>query len=136
MLLWITFHKTSRLNQNSCPALVALVKKVSHPSIKDHPDHELYKKYSSNGGASIFTFNIKGGRKEWKHIDNLKIFSLLAIVADEKIHPASTTHSQMSDEELKDMEIVQNILSISIGAEHIDDIITDLENGLDAIKEN
>lgn len=75
-------------------------------------------------------------KKEWKHIDNLKIFSLLAIVEDEKIHPASTTHSQMSDEELKDMEIVQNILSISIGAEHIDDIITDLENGLDAIKEN
>ncbi|MDD4011815.1 MAG: PLP-dependent transferase [Sphaerochaetaceae bacterium] len=69
-------------------------------------------------------------------MDNLKIFSLLAIVADEKIHPASTTHSQMSDEELKDMEIVQNILSISIGAEHIDDIITDLENSLDAIKEN
>ena len=115
-----------------------LVEKVNHPSLKDHPDHALYEKYFPNGGASIFTFNIKGGKEEaWKFIDNLKIFSLLANVADVKslvIHPASTTHSQLTDEELKDQGIAQNTIRLSIGTEHIDDIIADLENGFAAIK--
>jgi O-acetylhomoserine (thiol)-lyase len=109
------------------------VEKVNHPSLEDHPDHELYKKFFPNGGGSIFTFEIKGGREEaWKFIDNLKIFSLLANVADVKslvIHPASTTHSQLSDEELADQGIKQNTIRLSIGTEHIDDIIADLENG-------
>ena len=113
------------------------VEKVNHPSLADHPDHALYQKYFPNGGASIFTFNIKGGRDEaWKFIDNLKIFSLLANVADVKslvIHPASTTHSQLNDEELKDQGIAQNTIRLSIGTEHIDDIIADLENGFKAI---
>ena len=113
------------------------VEKVNHPSLADHPDHALYQKYFPNGGASIFTFNIKGGRDEaWKFIDNLKIFSLLANVADVKslvIHPASTTHSQLNDEELKDQGIAQNTIRLSIGTEHIDDIIADLENGFAAI---
>ena len=113
------------------------VEKVNHPSLSDHPDHELYKKYFPNGGASIFTFNIKGGKEEaWKFIDNLKIFSLLANVADVKslvIHPASTTHSQLSEEELTDQGIYQNTIRLSIGTEHIDDIIADLENGFAAI---
>ena len=115
-----------------------LVEKVNHPSLKDHPDHALYEKYFKNGGGSIFTFNIKGGKEEaWKFIDNLKIFSLLANVADVKslvIHPASTTHSQLSEEELKDQGIAQNTIRLSIGTEHIDDIIADLENGFAAIK--
>ncbi|MCR5303390.1 MAG: O-acetylhomoserine aminocarboxypropyltransferase/cysteine synthase [Lachnospiraceae bacterium] len=114
------------------------VDKVNHPSLEEHPDHELYKKYFPNGGASIFTFDIKGGREEaWKFIDNLKIFSLLANVADVKslvIHPASTTHSQLSDEELEDQGIHQNTIRLSIGTEHIDDIIADLENGFAAVK--
>ena len=113
------------------------VEKVNHPSLPDHPDHALYQKYFPNGGASIFTFNIKGGREEaWKFIDNLKIFSLLANVADVKslvIHPASTTHSQLNDEELADQGIAQNTLRLSIGTEHIDDIIADLEKGFAAI---
>ena len=113
------------------------VEKVNHPSLADHPDHALYQKYFPNGGASIFTFNIKGGRDEaWKFIDNLKIFSLLANVADVKslvIHPASTTHSQLNDEELKDQGIAQNTIRLSIGTEHVDDIIADLENGFNAI---
>ncbi len=113
------------------------VEKVNHPSLTDHPDHALYQKYFPNGGASIFTFNIKGGREEaWKFIDNLKIFSLLANVADVKslvIHPASTTHSQLNDEELADQGIAQNTIRLSIGTEHIDDIIADLENGFAAI---
>lgn len=113
------------------------VEKVNHPSLADHPDHALYQKYFPHGGASIFTFNIKGGRKEaWKFIDNLKIFSLLANVADVKslvIHPASTTHSQLNDEELADQGIAQNTIRLSIGTEHIDDIIADLENGFAAI---
>ena len=115
-----------------------LVEKVNHPSLKDHPDHDLYQKYFPNGGASIFTFNIKGGQEEsFKFIDNLKIFSLLANVADVKslvIHPATTTHSQLSDEELKDQNIYPNTIRLSIGTEHIDDIIEDLENGFNAIK--
>ncbi len=115
-----------------------LVEKVNHPSLPDHPDHALYEKYFPNGGASIFTFNIKGGQDEaWKFIDNLKIFSLLANVADVKslvIHPASTTHSQLSDEELLDQGIKRNTIRLSIGTEHINDIIADLENGFAALK--
>ena len=109
------------------------VEKVNHPSLPDHPDHALYQKYFPNGGASIFTFEIKGGKDEaWRFIDNLKIFSLLANVADVKslvIHPASTTHSQLNDEELAAQGIYQNTIRLSIGTEHIDDIIADLENG-------
>ncbi len=115
-----------------------LVEKVNHPSLPDHPDHALYEKYFPNGGASIFTFNIKGGKEEaWKIIDSLKIFSLLANVADVKslvIHPASTTHSQLSDAELADQGIAQNTIRLYIGTEHIDDIIADLENGFNALK--
>ena len=114
------------------------VEKVNHPSLKEHPDHELYERYFPNGGGSIFTFDIKGGQEEaWKFIDNLKIFSLLANVADVKslvIHPASTTHSQLSAEELLDQGIRPNTIRLSIGTEHIDDIIADLENGFDAVK--
>ena len=115
-----------------------LVESISHPSLPDHPDHALYEKYFPNGGASIFTFEIKGGQKEaWKFIDNLKIFSLLANVADVKslvIHPATTTHSQLSEEELLEQGIKQNTIRLSIGTEHIDDIIADLENGFAAIQ--
>ena len=115
-----------------------LVEKVNHPSLADHPQHDLYNKYFTNGGGSIFTFDIKGGKEEaWKFIDALQIFSLLANVADVKslvIHPASTTHSQLSDEELTDAGINQNTIRLSIGTEHIDDIIADLENGFAAIK--
>ena len=113
------------------------VEKVNHPSLPDHPDHALYEKYFPNGGASIFTFEIKGGQEEaWKFIDNLKIFSLLANVADVKslvIHPASTTHAQLSEAELLDQGIKPNTIRLSIGTEHIDDIIADLENGFAAI---
>ena len=115
-----------------------LVEKVNHPSLPGHSDHSLYERYFPNGGASIFTFDIKGGKEEaWKFIDNLKIFSLLANVADVKslvIHPASTTHSQLSEEELLDQGIRQNTIRLSIGTEHIDDIIADLERGFDAIR--
>ena len=115
-----------------------LVEKVHHPSLEDHPDHAVYKKYFPNGGGSIFTFDIKGGQDEaWKFIDNLTIFSLLANVADVKslvIHPASTTHSQLSTEELLDQGIKPNTIRLSIGTEHIDDIIEDLEKGFAAIK--
>ena len=114
------------------------VAKVNHPSLPDHPDHALYQKYFPNGGASIFTFEIKGGKDAaWKFIDNLKIFSLLANVADVKslvIHPATTTHSQLNDEELADQGITQSTIRLSIGTEHIDDIIADLENGFKAAK--
>ena len=114
------------------------VEKVNHPSLPDHPDHALYQKYFPNGGASIFTFNIKGGREEaFKFIDNLKVFSLLANVADVKslvIHPASTTHSQLNDEELAEQQIYQNTIRLSIGTEHIDDIIADLEAGFAAVR--
>ena len=115
-----------------------LVEKVNHPSLPDHPDHALYERYFPQGGASIFTFEIKGGQKEaWAFIDNLEIFSLLANVADVKslvIHPASTTHSQLSPEELLDQGIQPNTIRLSIGTEHIDDIIADLENGFAAIR--
>ncbi|MBQ9635395.1 MAG: O-acetylhomoserine aminocarboxypropyltransferase/cysteine synthase, partial [Acidaminococcaceae bacterium] len=114
-----------------------LVDKVSHPSLPEHPDHALYEKYFPNGGASIFTFEIKGGQAAaWKFIDNLKIFSLLANVADVKslvIHPASTTHSQLTEEELLDQGITPSTIRLSIGTEHIDDIIADLENGFAAV---
>ncbi len=116
------------------------VDKVNHPSLEDHPDHALYQKYFPNGGGSIFTFEIKGGIKEaHKFIDSLKIFSLLANVADAKslvIHPATTTHSQLTEEELEDQGIKPNTIRLSIGIEHIDDIIADLENGFAAVKEN
>ena len=109
------------------------VEKVSHPSLPDHPDHALYEKYFPNGGASIFTFEINGGQAEaHKFIDSLEIFSLLANVADVKslvIHPATTTHSQLSPEELLDQGIKPNTIRLSIGTEHIDDIIADLEKG-------
>ena len=114
-----------------------LVEKVNHPSLPDHPDHALYEKYFPNGGASIFTFEIKGGKEAaWKFIDSLESFSLLANVADVKslvIHPATTTHSQLNDEELKDQGISQSTIRLSIGTEHIDDIIADLEKGFAAL---
>ena len=114
------------------------VEKVNHPSLPDHPDHVLYERYFPNGGGSIFTFEIKGGQKEaWAFIDHLEIFSLLANVADVKslvIHPASTTHSQLSEEELLDQGIRPNTIRLSIGTEHIDDIIADLEKGFAAVK--
>lgn len=109
---------------------------VNHPSLPDHPDHELYKQYFPNGGASIFTFEIKGGQEEaHKFIDALELFSLLANVADVKslvIHPASTTHSQLTEEELLEQNIKPNTIRFSIGTEHIDDIIADLEKGFQA----
>ncbi|MBQ1400264.1 MAG: O-acetylhomoserine aminocarboxypropyltransferase/cysteine synthase [Lachnospiraceae bacterium] len=115
-----------------------LVEKVNHPSLPDHPDHALYEKYFPNGGASIFTFEIKGGKDAaWKFIDALQIFSLLANVADVKslvIHPASTTHSQLTEEELLDQGITPGTIRLSIGTEHIDDIIEDLEAGFAAVK--
>lgn len=113
------------------------VEKVNHPSLPDHPDHALYQKYFPNGGGSIFTFEIKGGVEEaHKFIDNLKIFSLLANVADVKslvIHPATTTHSQLSEQELAEQDIKPNTIRLSIGTEHIDDIIADLQKGFEAI---
>ena len=115
------------------------VEKVNHPSLPEHPDNTLYQKYFPNGGGSIFTFEIKGGQEEaHKFIDNLKIFSLLANVADAKslvIHPATTTHSQLTEEELADQGIKPNTIRLSIGTEHIDDIIADLQNGFKVIKE-
>ncbi|MCD8343234.1 MAG: O-acetylhomoserine aminocarboxypropyltransferase/cysteine synthase, partial [Oscillospiraceae bacterium] len=114
-----------------------LVEHVNHPSLPEHPDHALYERYFPNGGASIFTFEIRGGKDEaWRFIDALEIFSLLANVADVKslvIHPATTTHSQLSPEELADQGIKPNTIRLSIGAEHIDDIIADLEKGFAAI---
>ena len=113
------------------------VEKVNHPSLPDHPDHALYERFFPNGGASIFTFEIKGGQKEaWAFIDNLEIFSLLANVADVKslvIHPATTTHSQLTEAELEDAGIHPNTIRLSIGTEHIDDIIADLEKGFAAV---
>ena len=114
------------------------VEHVNHPSLPEHPDHELYNKYFTNGGATIFTFEIKGGQEEaHKFIDSLEIFSLLANVADVKslvIHPATTTHSQLSPEELLDQGIKSNTIRLSIGTEHIDDIIADLENAFEQVK--
>ena len=113
------------------------VAKVNHPSLPDHPQHALYEKYFPQGGGSIFTFEIRGGKEAaFRFIDSLKIFSLLANVADVKslvIHPASTTHSQLSDAELAEQGITQGTVRLSIGTEHIDDIIADLENGFQAV---
>ena len=113
------------------------VAKVNHPSLPEHPDHALYEKYFPNGGASIFTFEIKGGQEEaFKFIDSLKLFSLLANVADVKslvIHPATTTHSQLTDEELADAGISRSTIRLSIGTEHIDDILADLEQAFAAV---
>lgn len=113
------------------------VAKVNHPSLPDHPDHALYERYFPNGGGSIFTFEIKGGQEEaYRFIDNLEIFSLLANIADVKslvIHPATTTHSQLSEEELADQGITPSTIRLSIGTEHIDDIIADLEKGFAAV---
>lgn len=115
-----------------------MVERVNHPSLKEHPDHKLYEKYFPNGGASIFTFEIKGGEKEaHTFIDNLKIFSLLANVADVKslvIHPATTTHRQLTEEELKEQGIKENTIRLSVGTEHIEDILEDLERGFAAVK--
>ena len=114
------------------------VEKVNHPSLPGHPDYALYQKYFPNGGGSIFTFEIRGGIEEaYKFIDNLKIFSLLANVADAKslvIHPATTTHSQLTEEELEEQGIRSNTIRLSIGTEHIDDILNDLQNAFDAVK--
>ena len=113
------------------------VAKVNHPSLTDHPDHELYKKYFPKCGGSIFTFEIKGGQEAaWKFIDHLKIFSLLANVADVKslvIHPATTTHSQLNEAELADQGITPGTIRLSIGTEHIEDILEDLENGFASV---
>ena len=113
------------------------VEKVNHPSLPDHPDHALYEKYFPNGGGSIFTFDIKGGKDEaYKFIDNLKIFSLLANVADVKslvIHPYDTTHAEMTPEQLADAGIKQSTIRLSIGIEHIDDIIWDLDQAFAAL---
>ena len=115
-----------------------LVEKINHPSLPDHPQHELYQKYFPNGGGSIFTFEIKGGVKEaHTFIDHLEIFSLLANVADVKslvIHPATTTHSQLTEEELLDQGIKPNTIRLSIGTEHIDDILADLDKGFAAVQ--
>ncbi|WP_304749604.1 O-acetylhomoserine aminocarboxypropyltransferase/cysteine synthase family protein [Dubosiella newyorkensis] len=115
-----------------------LVERVNHPSLPDHPDHALYEKYFPNDGGSIFTFDIRGGQEEaWAFIDALEIFSLLANVADVKslvIHPASTTHSQLSKEELAEQGIRPNTIRLSIGTEHIDDLLQDLERGFEAVK--
>ena len=114
------------------------VEHVNHPSLPDHPQHDLYEKYFPNGGGSIFTFEIKGGQQEaHEFIDNLEIFSLLANVADVKslvIHPATTTHSQLSPEELADQGIKPNTIRLSIGTEHIDDIIADLDQAFAKVK--
>ena len=115
-----------------------LVEKVNHPLLANHPDHELYKKLFTRGGGSIITFEIKGGKEAaYKFIDSLKIFSILANVADVKslvIHPASTTHSQLSEEELLDQDIRPGTIRLSIGTEHVDDIIDDLTQAFDAVK--
>ena len=115
-----------------------MVEKVNHPSLPDHPDHALYEKYFPNGGASIFTIQIKGGREEaFRFVDHLKVFSLLANVADVKslvIHPASTTHAQLTEQELNDVGIYQNTIRLSIGTEHIDDILEDLDQALNAVR--
>ena len=113
------------------------VSRVNHPALESHPDHALYKKYFPKGGGSIFTFEIKGGQEEaWKFIDSLQIFSLLANVADVKslvIHPYTTTHSQLSPEELAEQHITPSTVRLSIGTEHIDDILDDLAQALEKI---
>ena len=114
------------------------VVKVNHPALLEHPDHALYERYFPNGGASIFTFEIEGGKEAaWRFIDGLQLFSLLANVADAKslvIHPATTTHSQLTDDELAEQGITRSTIRLSIGTEHIDDIIADLERGFTAAR--
>lgn len=116
------------------------VKRVNHPSLPDHPDHETYRSLFPRGGASIFTFEIRGGKEDaWRFIDNLQLFSLLANVADVKslaIHPASTTHSQLSEEELREAAITPSTIRLSIGTGHIDDIIADLDQAFESLKSN
>lgn len=130
-------HAENTENVVSFLASHPLVERVNHPALPDHPDHVLYAKYFPNGGASIFTFEIKGGVKEaYTFIDSLQIFSLLANVADVKslvIHPATTTHSQLTDAELAEQNIYPNTIRLSIGTEHIDDILADLQRGFDAV---
>ena len=135
--------RLDRHNENTKKVVEFLTKHpkvahVNHPSLPDHPDHALYEKYFPNGGASIFTFDIKGGQKEaFEFIDHLQIFSLLANVADVKslvIHPATTTHAQLSPEELEDVGIHENTIRLSIGTEHIDDILADLDQALNAVE--
>ena len=115
-----------------------LVEKVNHPSLENHPDHQLYRKYFPDGGGSIFTFEIKGGQEAaWKFIDSLRLFSILANVADVKslvIHPYTTTHSQMSPQELADQHITPSTIRLSVGVEHIDDIIEDLNRSFAALR--
>ena len=115
------------------------VEKVNHPSLPDHPDHALYEKYFPNGGGSIFTFEIKGGQEAaWKFIDHLQVFSLLANVADVKslvVHPATTTHSQLSAEELAEQNITPSTIRLSIGTENAEDIIWDLKQAFAALDE-
>ena len=115
------------------------MEKVNHPSLPDHPDYALYQRYFPSGGASIFTFEIKGGKEEaHRFIDSLQVFSLLANVARRQslvIHPATTTHRQLTEEELKEQGIRQNTIRLSVGTEHIDDIIADLERGFEAVRE-
>lgn len=115
------------------------VEQVNHPSLPDHPDHRLYETYFPNGGASIFTFRIRGGREEaFRFIDHLQIFSLLANVADVKslvIHPASTTHSQLTAQELAEAGIYENTIRLSVGTEHIDDILADLDHAFRSVRE-
>lgn len=129
-------HAENTENVVSFLASHPLVERVNHPTLPDHPDHVLYAKYFPNGGASIFTFEIKGGVKEaYTFIDSLQIFSLLANVADVKslvIHPATTTHSQLTDAELAEQNIYPNTIRLSVGTEHIDDILADLQRGFDA----
>lgn len=136
--------RVERHNENTKKVIEYLVKSpyvqhVNHPSLPDHPDHEIYERYFPNGGGSIFTFDIKGGQKEaFKFIDHLKIFSLLANVADVKslvVHPATTTHAELSDEELKEQGISQSTIRLSIGTENIDDIIWDLDQAFHALDE-
>lgn len=130
-------HAENTENVVSFLANHPLVERVNHPALPDHPDHALYTKYFPNGGASIFTFEIKGGVKEaHTFIDSLQIFSLLANVADVKslvIHPATTTHSQLTDAELAEQNIYPNTIRLSVGTEHIDDILADLQRGFDAV---
>ena len=135
--LRIERHVENALKVVKCLESHPKVKKVSHPSLESHPDHALYKKYFQKGAGSIFTFEIDGNQDDaWRFIDNLKIFSLLANVADVKslvIHPYTTTHSQMSPEELEAQHITPSTVRLSIGVEHIDDIIDDLSSAFDAI---
>jgi len=113
------------------------VKQVNHPSLPGHPCHSLYTRYFPNGGGSIFTFEIKGGQAEaWRFIDSLEIFSLLANVADVKslvIHPATTTHSQLSPEELAEQHITPATVRLSVGTEHIEDLLADLSQALEKV---